>query len=150
MGSLARWNPREELQELERRISSLFHKEPLSRREDQENMKVVEWAPSVDVTEDDQEYLIKTDAPGVKREDLKVVVQNGVLTVSGERQSEKEEKGKKFHKVERSDGSFSRSFSLPEEVEEDKLSAQFKDGVLSVHLPKTAKAKAKTREITIN
>ena len=150
MGSLAQWNPRKEFQELERRISSLFHKEPLSRREDQENMKVVEWAPSVDVTEDDQGYLIKADAPGVKREDLKVVVQNGVLTVSGERQSEKEEKGKKFHKVERSYGSFSRSFSLPEEVEEDKLSAQFKDGVLSVHLPKTAKAKAKTREIKVN
>ena len=72
MGSLTRWNPREELQELERRISSLFTKEPLSRKEDQENMKVVEWAPSVDVTEDDKEYLITADAPGVKREDLKV------------------------------------------------------------------------------
>ena len=150
MRSLTQWNPREELQELERRISSLFHKEPLSRRDDQENMKIVEWAPSVDVTEDDKEYLIQADAPGVKREDVKVVVQNGVLTVSGERQSEKEEKGKKFHKVERSYGSFARSFTLPEEVEEDKLSAKFKDGVLTVHLPKTAKPKVKTQNIRVN
>jgi HSP20 family protein len=148
MGTLTVWNPGKEFEELEKRISSLFGREPLGNG-DKEIMKVTDWSPSVDVTEDEKEYLITADAPGVKREDLKVTVQNGTLTISGERKSEKEEKGKKFHKVERSHGSFARSFSLPEDAEDEKLSAQFKDGVLTVHLPKAAKAKAKNKEIQI-
>ena len=110
----------------------------------------MDWAPSVDVAEDDKEYRISADAPGVKREDLKVNVEEGVLTIAGERKSEKEEKGKKFHKVERSYGSFSRSFTLPEDAEEDKLSAEFKEGVLTVHLPKTANLKPKSKEIKVS
>lgn len=149
MGTLTLWNPRKEFEELEKRIASLFGREPISGDGDKENMKVADWSPSVDVAEDEKEYLITADAPGVKREDLKVTVQNGVLTISGERKSEKEEKGKKFHKVERLYGSFARSFSLPEDAEDEKLSAQFKEGVLTVHLPKSAKAKAKSKEIKI-
>ncbi len=149
MGTLTKWKPLEELKELEERILSLFGKEPRPQNGEKENLKMVDWAPSVDITEDDKEYLIKAEAPGVKREDLKVTVQNGVLSISGERKSEKEEKGKKFHKIERSYGSFARSFSLPEDAEDEKLSAQFKDGVLTVHLPKSAQAKAKSKEIKI-
>lgn len=149
MGTLTRWNPREELHDLERRIATLFGKEPLSKSDEKENLKMVDWAPSVDITEDEKEYLIKAEAPGVKREDIKVNLQNGVLTISGERQSEKEEKGKKVHRIERSYGSFSRSFTLPEDADEEKLSAQFKDGVLSVHVAKTAKAKEKSKEIKV-
>ena len=149
MGTLTKWKPLEELKELEERIVSLFEKGPRHLNGGKEELKMVDWAPSVDITEDEKEYLIKAEAPGVKREDLNVKVQKGVLTISGERKSEKEEKGKKFHKVERSYGSFARSFTLPEDAEDEKLSAQFKEGVLTVHLPKTAKAKAKSKEIKI-
>ncbi|MDP1589678.1 MAG: Hsp20/alpha crystallin family protein [Prosthecobacter sp.] len=85
----------------------------------------------------------------MKKEDVKVSVENGELTISGERKSEKEEKGKKFHRIERSYGSFLRSFTLPEAVSGDKVSAEFKDGMLTVHLPKDEKAKPKTIEVKV-
>ena len=150
MGTLTLWNPRKELEELEKRMASLFSRESVSQDGENEIIKVTDWSPSVDVTENEKEYLITADAPGVKREDLKVTVEEGVLMISGERKSEKEEKGKKFHKVERSYGRFARSFTLPEDAEDEKLSAQFKDGVLTVHLPKSAEAKAKSKEIKIS
>jgi len=150
MGTLTLWNPRKELEELEKRMASLFSRESVSQDGENEIIKVTDWSPSVDVTENEKEYLITADAPGVKREDLKVTVEEGVLMISGERKSEKEEKGKKFHKVERSYGRFARSFTLPEDAEDEKLSAQFKDGVLTVHLPKSAEAKAKSKESKIS
>jgi HSP20 family protein len=146
---LTSWNPKKEFEELDKRLATWFDRKPTGLMHEKELMKAMDWAPSVDVTEDEKEYLISADAPGVKREDLKVTVQEGVLTISGERKSEKEEKGKKFHKVERSYGSFSRSFTLPEDAEEDKLAAEFKEGVLTVHLPKTAQAKTKSKKIKI-
>ena len=75
-------------------------------------MTVSQWAPLVDIAEDDKEYLIKVELPEVKKEDVKVTVENGVLTITGERKFEKEEKGKKYHRVERAYGSFMRSFTL--------------------------------------
>ena len=136
MGMLTSWNPKKEFEELDKRLASWFDRKPMGLTHDKELMKAMDWAPSVDVTEDEKEYLISADAPGVKREDVKV--------------SEKEEKGKKFHKVERSYGSFSRSFTIPEDAEEDKLSAEFKEGVLTVHLPKTAQPKPKSKEIKVS
>jgi HSP20 family protein len=103
----------------------------------------------VDITETDNEYLIKAEIPEVKRDDVKVSVQNGVLTLQGERKKEKEEKGKKFHRVERYYGSFLRTFSVPDNVDETKVVAEFKDGVLNVHLPKTEKAKPKAIEVKV-
>jgi HSP20 family protein len=150
MGMLTSWNPKKEFEELDKRLASWFDRKPMGLTHDKELMKAMDWAPSVDVTEDEKEYLISADAPGVKREDVKVTVQEGVLTIAGERKSEKEEKGKKFHKVERSYGSFSRSFTIPEDAEEDKLSAEFKEGVLTVHLPKTAQPKPKSKEIKVS
>ena len=98
-------------------------------------------APAVDVQETEQEYLIKAELAGMKKEDVKVNVLNGVLTIEGERTQEKEEKGKKFHQVERLYGTFVRQFSLPAEVDAAKVQAEYKDGVLSVHLPKAAVTK---------
>jgi HSP20 family protein len=95
------------------------------------------WAPLVDITEDDKEYLIKVELPEIKKEDVKVTVENGTLTISGERKFEKEEKDKKYHRVERAYGSFVRSFALPEGTDGSKVSADYKDGVLKVHLPKS-------------
>ena len=112
-------------------------------------MTITEWAPSVDIIEDEKEWLVKADLPEVKRDDVKVTVENGVLTITGERKFEKEEKNKKYHRVERSYGSFARSFALPENVEAEKVSAAYKDGLLTVTVAKSEKAQPKQIEVRV-
>jgi HSP20 family protein len=114
-----------------------------------EAMTVAEWVPLVDIVEDEKEYLIKAELPEVKKEDVKVTVEDDVLTITGERKYEKEEKGKKYHRVERAYGSFERSFTLPEDADGSKVSAEFKDGILKVRLPKSEKAKPKAVEVKV-
>ena len=99
-----------------------------------------EWAPAADICESEREYLVKAELPGVKREDVKLTIDDGVITISGERKQEKEDKDAKQHRVERFYGMFTRSFTLPDNVEEKAIRAESKDGILYVHLPKRAKA----------
>lgn len=148
MNALTKWNPFRELEEMQNRLSSFFGRTPL-RGLGEESMTVSEWTPLVDITEDDKEYLIKAELPEVKKEDVKVTVEDGVLTITGERKFEKEEKGKKYHRIERAYGSFMRSFTLPEAAAGDKVSAEFKDGVLKVHLPKSPEAKPKSIDVKV-
>ncbi|MGB9601732.1 MAG: Hsp20/alpha crystallin family protein, partial [Limisphaerales bacterium] len=89
------------------------------------------------------------ELPEVKKDDVKVTVENGVLTISGERKFEKEEKGVRYHRIERSYGYFARSFSLPEDADAEKVSAEFKDGVLKVHVAKSEKARPKQIEVKV-
>jgi len=150
-----RWNPLKEMDDLHSRLNSLFNsafgRVPMrSTEEQEENVTLSEWAPLVDITEDDKEYLIKVELPEVKKEDLSVVVENGVLTIRGERRLEKEEKGRRYHRVERAYGSFTRSFTVPDDADGAKVNAEFKDGVLGVHLAKSEKAKPKTIEVKVS
>jgi HSP20 family protein len=108
-----------------------------------------DWAPPMDVQETDKEYLIKADLPDVKKEDVKVAIEEGILSVEGERNQEKEEKGRKFHRVERAYGRFVRRMAVPTDVDATKVVAEFKDGVLNVHLPKAPTAKAKTIDVKV-
>ena len=149
MNSLTKWNPFRELEEIQNRLSSIFGRTPI-RGLGEEAMTVSEWRPLVDIVEDEKEYLIKAELPDVKKEDVKVTVENDVLTITGVRKFEKEEKGKKYHRVERGYGSFMRSFSLPEGAAGDKISAEFKDGVLKVHLAKSAEAKPKSIDVKVD
>ena len=149
MNSLTKWNPFQELEEIQNRLSSIFGRTPI-RGLGEEAMTVSEWRPLVDIVEDEKEYLIKAELPDVKKEDVKVTVENGVLTITGERKFEKEEKGKKYHRIERAYGSFMRSFTLPEGAAGDKISAEFKDGVLKVHLPKSAEPKSKPIDVKVD
>jgi len=112
-------------------------------------MTVVDWVPTVDVAEDEKEYLIKAEVPEVDKKDVKVTVQDGVLTIQGVRKKEIEEKSKRFHRIERSYGTFLRSFTLPENAAEDRMRAEFKEGMLLVHLPKAEKPKAKALEVKV-
>lgn len=112
-------------------------------------MAVAEWAPLVDISEDDKEYLIKAELPEVKKEDVKVTAEEGTLTIMGERKFEKEEKGKKYHRVERAYGSFVRNFSLPDDASPAKVTAEFKEGVLTVHLAKIEQAKPQHIEVKV-
>jgi HSP20 family protein len=147
---LERWDPFKDLEETSNRLNRLFGRFPFFRAgEGKEAMTVTEWAPLVDITEDDKEYLIKAELPEVKKEEVKVTVENGVLAISGERKFEKEEKGKRYHRMERAYGSFLRSFTLPEGTDASKVNAECKDGVLKVHVPKSEKAKSKALEVKV-
>jgi len=149
--SRTRWNPFKDhdRDELESRLATLLAAREATANGGKEALTVAQWSPLVDITEDEKEYLIKAELPGLKKEDVRLTVENDVLTVSGERKFEKEENGKKYHRIERAYGSFVRSFSLSEDADERHVTADFKDGVLQVHLAKSAKAKPKAVEIQI-
>ena len=138
---------------MQRRVSSMLDLNPFRRSSlttDDETISVPEWAPLVDIAEDEREYLIKVELPEVKREEVKVTVEGGTLTIAGERKAEKEEKGRKFHRVERYYGRFERSFSIPDDAEAANVKAEFKDGVLRVHLAKSEKARPKEIEVKVS
>jgi HSP20 family protein len=149
--SIVRWDPLRELEEVSNRLNSMFSRSSLATSENgKDTMTTFDWAPSVDISETADEFLVKAELPEVKKEDVKVSLDGGVLRIEGERKQEKEEKGKKFHRVERSYGSFLRSFSLPENIDDAKVQAEFKDGVLNVRLPKSQQAKPKSVQVKIN
>ena len=151
MNTLTRWNQLRQLEALQHGLGSLFSRSPAQWPEGQEEqIAVPEWAPLVDISEDDKEYLIKAELPEVKREDVKVTAESGTLTIMGERKFEKEEKGRKYHRVERAYGSFGRSFSLPDDASPVQVTAEFKDGVLTVHLVKDEKAKPQHVEVKVS
>jgi HSP20 family protein len=151
MNTLTTWNPFREMEELQNRLSSILgRRTPARAAEQDENMTVAEWAPLVDIIESDKEYVIKAEVPEIRKEDLKITVENGVLTIKGERKFEKEEKGKRYHRVERSYGSFMRGFSLPDDADPGKVNAEFKDGLLAVHVAKSEAAKPKQIEISVS
>ena len=157
MSGLTRWepfrrqlNPWRELEDMEQRLSALWGRTPTKTEGQKESISVAEWSPLVDITEDDKEYLIKAELPEIKKEDVKLTVQDNVLAISGERKYEKEEKDKKYHRVERACGSFLRSFTLPEDADGSKVAAEYKDGILTVHLPKSEKAKPKSIDVKVS
>ena len=145
--SLIKWNPFREMEDMFDRYTKAVG---WPQRGGQESMTTGDWSPRVDISETDKEFVIKAEIPDVKKDDVKVTVDSGVLTLQGERKQEKEEKGKKFHRVERYYGSFTRSFTLPDNVDESKVKASFKDGMLNLQIPKTAEAKPKAIEVKVD
>jgi len=144
--SLVKWDPWREIEDMFDRYNRAVG---WPRSRGQEVSRAGDWSPRVDIVENDKEFVIKAEIPEVKKEDVKVTADNGVLTIQGERKQEKEEKGKKFHRVERYYGSFTRSFTLPENVDETKIKANFKDGMLNLQVPKSEKSKPKAIEVKV-
>lgn len=148
-----KWNPFKDMELLQNRLASLFdpsvERLPLGAEVGGRAATSGDWMPSVDIVEDDKEYTIKAELPEVKKEDVSVTVENGVLIMRGERKFEKEEKNKRYHRIERSYGSFVRSFVMPDDVDEAKVNAEFKDGLLKVHVAKSEKAKPKAIDVKI-
>jgi len=147
--NLTRWDPFRELEDLSKGLNQWFG-QPLMRRVTEENgSSFADWAPALDVEETDKEYLVRADLPAIRKEDVKVGIDHGMLTLEGERRHEKEEKGRKFHRVERAYGRFMRRLELPMDVDEKKVAAEFRDGVLNVHLPKAPDAKPHSIDVKV-
>ncbi len=148
--NLVKWDPFKELEEVSNRLNRIFGRAAFRTESGRETLAVADWSPSADISETDAAYLIKAEIPGVNKENVKVTVQDGTLTLQGERKMEKEEKGKKFHRIERSYGSFLRSFRMPDDADENSVKAEFKDGVLNVTVAKTSKTnKNKAIEVSV-
>jgi HSP20 family protein len=147
--NLVKWNPFRELEEVSNRLNSLFGRMPARAETGADMLAVADWMPTVDISETESGYLIKAEIPEVKKEDVKVNIQDGMLTISGERHQEKEEKNKRYHRLERVYGSFSRSFRMPDDADENTVNAEFKDGMLNVTLPKSKKAETKSVSVSI-
>lgn len=145
--NLLRWEPFKETDELLRSFSPLLGRWP--RMFENNGGTQYEWAPVADISETEKEYVVKAELPGVKREDVKVTLEDGVLTIQGERKVEKDEKGEKSHRVERFYGTFFRSFTLPDNVDAAGIRAESKDGVLNIHVPKLKVEKTKAVEIKV-
>jgi HSP20 family protein len=131
------------------RLNRVFGRSLTGKSDGKETMTVADWTPSVDISETEGEYVIKAELPEVKKDDVKITLEEGVLSIQGERKHEKEEKGKKFHRIERAYGRFVRSFVVPDYVDEAKIKAEYQDGVLQLHLPKSEKAKPRAIEVKV-
>jgi len=142
---LTRWEPFREMDEVLKGFAPLFGRLPNTRLHEEG----YEFMPLADIVERDKEYLIKVDLPEVPKEEVKVLFDDGVLTVKGERKVEKEVKGEKVHRTERFFGMFERSFALPEDVDPKLIRAESKDGVLMVHIPKVDTPKARPLAISV-
>ena len=141
------WNPFQEFEDLLDRYNKSGG---LSKRLDTD-LNFADWSPSVDIEEEEDRYLIKADLPGVDKKDIEVKLEGGVLSIRGEKQTETETgKGTKRHRTERFHGTFSRSFTLPDAVKADKVDASYKDGVLSLTIPKAEEAKPKSIDIKVS
>ena len=151
LNKVTTWNPLREMDEAQNRLNRFFLGGFPNRIASGEihSLAVADWSPEVDISEDDQGYLLKADLPEMKKDDVRVTVEDGILSVSGERKTEKEDQKRKFHRIERCYGTFRRSFTLPEDANGSKVTADFRDGVLKVHLPIMPIAKSKAIEVKV-
>ncbi|HTY59612.1 MAG TPA: Hsp20/alpha crystallin family protein [Bacteroidota bacterium] len=154
--SLVRWNPARDLsafpsdvlsmrKEFNRLFDNFFHGDLA----DTTSAFTSAWVPAVDIAERENDFLVKMELPGVAKEDVKITMQEGILTVKGEKKQEKESKGSDYHRVERAYGSFQRSFSLPMAVRSGEIDASFSGGVLSITLPKAEEARPKQIDVKV-
>jgi len=152
--SLVRWNPARELATwpsdlfgIQREMNKMF--DGFLRGTTDEDYAISSWTPAVDIAEHDDGYLVKVELPGVNKDDVKLTLENNILTMRGEKKLEKETKKENYHRVERSYGTFQRSFTLPAAVKAEKIDASYKDGILTVLLPKAEEAKPKQIEVKV-
>ncbi len=152
--ALVKFSPVRELLDVERQFNRMFNtlgnRFGLTERNSDDEYENAVWMPLTDVAEDKDNYYLKADLPGIKKDDVKISYTNGNLSISGERAQEKETKEKQFHRIERSYGKYYRSFRLPEKIKEDKINAEFKDGQLNITIPKAEEVKPKEIAIKVN
>ncbi len=145
MNSLIRFSPGTEMRRLQRELDSVFNEFLTPARNGDGD---AQWSPRVDVKETENDYTLRLDVPGVRKDDFNIDYHDGTLTVSGERHAEDRQEGESMVRVERVHGAFYRSFALPKAVQHDAISAQYEDGVLTIHVPKAEESKP--RRISVN
>ena len=153
--AIIRFNPVRDLLNVEREFNRMFKsiedRFGIYKKEDyDEEYENAVWSPMTDIYEDKDEYKMKADLPGIKKEDVKISYSDGKLSISGEREQEEESMDAKCHRVERTFGKYYRSFTLPKEIKEDKIKADFKNGQLTVTIPKAEEVKPKEIAIKVN
>jgi HSP20 family protein len=144
--AISRWDPFRDLGVLQERMNRLFDDAGRGYRGD-EPAATTTWSPAVDIFETEGEIVVKAELPGIDRKDITLHLEKNVLTLKGERRFEKETKEENYHRIERAYGGFSRSFSIPATVDEDKIRADYRDGILKIALPKKEQAKPKQIQI---
>jgi len=152
--AIVRWNPSRDLLNIEREFNRMFNSfnKQFGFGDSEDDLMEYEnavWSPLTDISEDEDNYTLKLDLPGVKKEDVKISYENGQLSISGERKQESEKKTSKYHRVERSYGKYFRSFNLPAKIQENKIEAEFRDGQLIISVPKSEEAKPKQIEVKV-
>ncbi len=138
--AITRYEPVDLLNRFQQQLNDLWRNTPDTEAS---NVATSHWMPLVDIKEEPERFLIKADLPGVKPGDLEITMENGALTIRGERSDEKDEKKEGYHRIERSRGTFYRRFAMPDTADADKIDAQTKDGVLEIIIPKKAVLKAR-------
>jgi HSP20 family protein len=146
MNSITRWDPFRNISSLQEQVNRLFESGIQSRND---NSALTTWAPAVDIYETENELVLKADLPAINEKDLDIRVENNTLTIRGERKFESEVKEDNYVRVERTYGSFSRSFGLPNTVNTESIKAEYKNGVLTVEMPKRAESKPKQVKINV-
>jgi HSP20 family protein len=141
--TVVRWDPFRDLGLLQDRMNRLFDDAGRGWRTNDEPAATTSWSPAVDIFETEGEIVVRAELPGMERKDITLHLENNVLTLRGERKFQKETKDENYHRIERSYGNFSRSFSIPATVDEEQIRADYKDGVLKIALPKKEQAKPK-------
>lgn len=154
--ALVRWTPSRELiswptelVNIQREINRIFEDFFRGDLMDDGTFGLSVWTPAVDIAEHDNEYVVKVELPGVSKDDVKVTLESNILTIRGEKKREKETEKDNYHRMERMYGSFQRSFTLPSTVRADKIDAVYKDGILTITLPKAEEAKPKQIEVKV-
>lgn len=148
--NLVSWTPFRDMEGFIDRYNRLLGNRDLANMDEGVFRTNLAWRPRADISESKKEYLIKAELPEVEKDDIRIEIENGMLTISGERQMESDEETEKQHRMENSYGRFSRSFTLPSDVDDTKISAKTKKGVLKVHLPKTEQTETKPIEVSVD
>lgn len=154
--SLIRWREARDLPafpsdvlNMQREINKMFDSFFRSALPDESPLIAGTWSPATDIVEHDDNFVVNVELPGMRKEDVKITMQDNTLMIRGEKKEERESKGSSYHRVERSYGSFQRSFALPSTVKAESIEAAFKDGILTVSLPKSEEAKPKQIDVKV-
>lgn len=152
--TLVKWSPVRDLGNIEKEFDSLFRSfrnrfESTEENDSNKELDNAVWMPLTDIAENDDNYILRLDLPGIEKNDVKISYSDGELSISGERRQEKESKDSKYHRIERSYGKYYRSFTLPEKINADKIDAEFNNGQLTITVPKSEETKPKEIEVKV-
>jgi HSP20 family protein len=148
--TLTKWDPFKDLLSLQDRMNRLFDESVRNVKPGDEALSSAIWSPAVDIYETDDEVVVKAELPEVNQKDIDIQIESNTLTLRGERKFNKETKKENFHRIERAYGSFSRSFTLPGTIDQEKISADYKDGILKISMPKREETRPKQIKVAIS